>query len=411
MPELFNIVDFTMTQSLDMLLQMYGRLLRKSDMNPNKTKIYFKVATKNTSDYFVDLMTAMLCLTNMEWYSKYNGKNMGGIRIPKVLNGRRTNSNTSSEIGTSTSRRTKPYISIEELGIPLDLKFFKQDIFHSSNSLFDTVAWTTLDDVRKEFFGLKIDGDKDMYINLFRKEKITAAKEWEDLYKDLSQRDGVRYSSSPWSKFNQKVTDFFDECFGDRYFFDDKEHYITLIRDEKHTSNQMWIDNYKSLSERDGVRYHSLPWKLYGLTAREFFDLCYPNRILYNNKDGYYDLLRKEKIRTSHQWKQKFKELSERDGVRYSSIPWTLYSQTPSEFFDECFPNRNSELTKKDYFKLLKIENITSEKKWVTKRLLLKKRDKIDYRCHPWKLFNMGAIEFFDECFPNRLKRNYETNH
>ena len=156
MPELFNIVDFTMTQSLDMLLQMYGRLLRKSDVNPNKTKIYFKVATKNTADYFVDLMTAMLCLTNLEWYSKYNGKNMGGIRIPKVLNGRRTNtkSNTTSGGSTTTNRRTRPYISIEQLGIPLDLNFFKQDIFHSSNSLFDTVAWTTLDDVRKEFFNI-----------------------------------------------------------------------------------------------------------------------------------------------------------------------------------------------------------------------------------------------------------------
>lgn len=89
MPELFNIVDFTMTQSLDMLLQMYGRLLRKSANNKDKQKIYFKVATKNTADYFVDLMTAMLCLTTNEeptyYYSSYNGKNMGGIRIPKAL--------------------------------------------------------------------------------------------------------------------------------------------------------------------------------------------------------------------------------------------------------------------------------------------------------------------------------------
>lgn len=155
MPELFNIVDFTMTQTLDMLLQMYGRLLRKSELQPSKTKIYFKVATKNTADYFVDLMTAMLCLTNLEWYSKYNGRNMGGIRIPKVLNGRRINNKTSpTSNGRTSNRRTRPYISIEELGIPMDLKFFKQDIFHSSNSLFDTIAWTTLDDVRKEFFGI-----------------------------------------------------------------------------------------------------------------------------------------------------------------------------------------------------------------------------------------------------------------
>ena len=40
MPELFNIVDFTMTQNLDMLLQMYGRLLRKSDLQKKKQKLY-----------------------------------------------------------------------------------------------------------------------------------------------------------------------------------------------------------------------------------------------------------------------------------------------------------------------------------------------------------------------------------
>jgi superfamily II DNA or RNA helicase len=67
-PELFNVVDFTLTQSLDMLMQMYGRLLRLSVTD--KPKTYYKVATKNTASYYVDLMTAMLCLTDMEWYSK-----------------------------------------------------------------------------------------------------------------------------------------------------------------------------------------------------------------------------------------------------------------------------------------------------------------------------------------------------
>jgi|694.fasta_scaffold149716_2 superfamily II DNA or RNA helicase len=154
MPELFNIVDFTMTQSLDMLLQMYGRLLRKSNNNPEKAKIYFKVATKNTADYFVDLMTAMLCLTNMEWYSKYNGKNMGGIHIPKVLmsNKKRIKAHNPSQNAKSTG--TKPYVSLVELGIPTDLNLFKQSALHSSDGLFDSIAWTTLDEVRREFFNI-----------------------------------------------------------------------------------------------------------------------------------------------------------------------------------------------------------------------------------------------------------------
>jgi superfamily II DNA or RNA helicase len=153
MPELFNIVDFTMTQSLDMLLQMYGRLLRQSVLQPNKQKIYYKVATKNTAPYFVDLMTAMLCLTNMEWYSKFNGKNMGGILIPKVLNN--TKKKTKSNSITSKSKSTKPSISLADLDIPLDLNLFKQSALHTNDDGFATIAWTTLDDVRREFFNIR----------------------------------------------------------------------------------------------------------------------------------------------------------------------------------------------------------------------------------------------------------------
>lgn len=157
MPELFNIVDFTMTQSLDMLLQMYGRLLRKSANNKDKQKIYFKVATKNTADYFVDLMTAMLCLTTNDeptyYYSSYNGKNMGGIRIPKALiNTKKVKASNPSKPAKSSG--TKPYISLVELGIPSDLNLFKQSALHSSDGLFDSIAWTTLDEVRKEFFNV-----------------------------------------------------------------------------------------------------------------------------------------------------------------------------------------------------------------------------------------------------------------
>tara|TARA_R110000822_G_scaffold83866_8_gene197211 strand:+ start:1323 stop:3443 length:2121 start_codon:yes stop_codon:yes gene_type:complete len=155
MPELFHIVDFTMTQNLDILLQMYGRLLRKSDLQKKKQKIYFKVATKNTADYFVDLMTAMLCLTHMDWYSKYNGKNMGGIQIPKVLTKSIRNKQYNNNQSKKKSSKVKPYVSLTELGIPLDLNFFRQSILHSSNGKFNTIAETTLDDVRRECFDIR----------------------------------------------------------------------------------------------------------------------------------------------------------------------------------------------------------------------------------------------------------------
>ena len=151
MPELFNVVDFTLTQSLDMLLQMYGRLLRLS--KTDKQKIYYKVATKNTAPYFISLMTAMFQLTDMEWYSKYNGKNMGGIRIPKVLNNTKRNQKYNNS--KSKNKTFKPSVSLADLDIQLDLNLFKQSVLHTNNDEFATIGWTTLGDAYREFFGFK----------------------------------------------------------------------------------------------------------------------------------------------------------------------------------------------------------------------------------------------------------------
>lgn len=151
LPDLFNVVDFSMTQSLDMILQMMGRILRLSEKD--NEKIYFKVASKNTAGYFVDLMTAALCLFKMEWYSKFNGKNMGGILIPKVKTTRpKSNSKSNS---SNKKKQTQRITTLEELGIPLDLNLFNQSILYSQGDKFSTVAWTTLDNCRQQFFGLR----------------------------------------------------------------------------------------------------------------------------------------------------------------------------------------------------------------------------------------------------------------
>lgn len=156
LPDLFNVVDFTLTQSLDMILQMMGRILRLSDKDKQKT--YFKVATKNTAGYFVDLMTGALCLFTNDsptyYYSSFNGKNMGGILIPKVLT-KSTKSGQKSTQSTNTKKGTQQLKSLEELGIPLDLNLFKQDIMYSQSDKFGTIAWTTLDDCRQKFFEIK----------------------------------------------------------------------------------------------------------------------------------------------------------------------------------------------------------------------------------------------------------------
>jgi superfamily II DNA or RNA helicase len=191
MGELFNIIDFTLTQNIDMLLQMYGRILRLSKHNSIKQKTYYKVATKDTAEYFVNLMKGMLCLTNMKYYSTYNGKNMGGMLIQNIVNDSVRSKSTTKR---TKSKSVKQYISIEELGIPLDLSFLNNISSYTDSHKFATIAECTLDEVRKEFFGIK------------EKNPITLERVKEDLSKCSTQKEfRKKYSSSyTWCLFNNR---------------------------------------------------------------------------------------------------------------------------------------------------------------------------------------------------------------
>jgi superfamily II DNA or RNA helicase len=150
MTELFNIVDFTMTKNLNVMLQMYGRLLRKS--KKSTTKVYFKVSSKENTDFTIDLMTAMLSLTNRNWYTRFNGKNVGGILIIK---GRNINPNSkvlNNQIKRYNYKEKKT--SFYKLGFPMDLNFFTKNYEKEVNENFNSIAYTTLDKVRREFYNL-----------------------------------------------------------------------------------------------------------------------------------------------------------------------------------------------------------------------------------------------------------------
>lgn len=150
MNHLFNVVDFTLTKNIDTMLQIYGRLLRKSKFEADK--IYFKVIPKNNEYYFINIMTAMLSLTQLEWYCKFNGKNMGGIRIPKLRNSYNKNSN----ISTVNNPNKSLEFDLQKFGLPIDLNLFDVISNENKNSNFQSVAYTTLDEVRKRLYPSKL---------------------------------------------------------------------------------------------------------------------------------------------------------------------------------------------------------------------------------------------------------------
>jgi hypothetical protein len=124
---------------------------------------------------------------------------MGGILIPKVKTNRPKTKGKSNT--TNKKKQTQRIATLEELGIPLDLNLFNQSILYSQGDKFSTVAWTTLDECRREFFnidtpyhasGLKKDflSAKEA-MKIVHTFKLKSLSEWADFTKSNKMPDNI----------------------------------------------------------------------------------------------------------------------------------------------------------------------------------------------------------------------------
>ncbi len=470
--KIVNLIDITMTHNIDLIYQMFCRVVRK-DVSYEKPKLYLKVTSnaEGMSEYTLNIMTASLMLASTENLRRFNGSNFRNIIMPKVEkepDNEGDGISVGGKIGVidpkggGVTRRklsdlmaldlVKMFVddheflisgnerySMTTLGDALDIldgrnyvrdKQVYFDLFRREGIInsgiwekkykelserdgfkYHSNPWTIFNQTVKEFFDeCFVDrnsiSDKQVYFDLFKKEGITGCGTWAKKYKELSERDGLIYRSKPWWVFNQKEKEFFDECFGDRTinFVSDKQVYFDLFKKEEITGSGTWRKKYKELSDRDGLIYHSNIWKMFNQTVKEFFDECFGDRTInfVSDKQVYFDLFKKEGVTGCGIWEKKYKELSERDGLIYRSEPWTIFNQTVKEFFDECFVGRNPISDKQVYFDLFKKEEITGSGTWAKKYKELSDRDGLIYHSVPWWVFNQKAKEFFDECFGDR---------
>lgn len=137
-PNLYNVVDMTFTQSFSLAMQMFGRVLRKSD-KINK-KFYYKVAPKNMGGYFNDWMNGLFMMMDYEWYSVYNGKNALQLPLPKKLVKKMKKAATNNG-GVSKNIRPKNISYINSLSFMSKNKWFKL------NGKVSTISATTLQEV------------------------------------------------------------------------------------------------------------------------------------------------------------------------------------------------------------------------------------------------------------------------
>jgi hypothetical protein len=147
MKELFNIVDFSMSKDFEIIQQIVGRLLRVSDLQPNKQKIYYKVSTTDLAKWYEYVMRCVMCLMRLEWYSTYKGDKKQ-FKFPYMV--RNQNQSTNKTKSNSKSKSNNRFKISDEF--PLDLDYVNY-VEQNMKSEFATYAWWTLEDVLKQEFG------------------------------------------------------------------------------------------------------------------------------------------------------------------------------------------------------------------------------------------------------------------
>jgi hypothetical protein len=154
--ELFNIVDFTFSTNITTIHQRLNRVTRKSKLNVDKQKMFFKVSTNELEGYYKVIMSAVLHLNEKYWYENYNTKNLG--QLPLTLIRKRKGRKQPS--GTATNRKTKKvkFQNFDDLEL-LDIDLFK-GILHNADGAYETYGTTTIDEVRREFFNIDYVKDK-----------------------------------------------------------------------------------------------------------------------------------------------------------------------------------------------------------------------------------------------------------
>jgi len=147
MKELFNIIDFSMSKDFEIIQQIVGRLLRISEKQPNKQKIYYKVSTTDLAKWYEYVMRCVMCLMRLEWYSTYKGDKKQ-FKFPYMV--RKQNQPTSKVKSNSKTKSNNKFKISEEF--PLDLDYVNY-VEQNMKSEFATYAWWNLEDVLVTDFG------------------------------------------------------------------------------------------------------------------------------------------------------------------------------------------------------------------------------------------------------------------
>jgi hypothetical protein len=137
-------------QNLDRIFQLIGRLIR---LHPEgRRKFFFKVVPEGLEEEYKRIMSATLCLCDEEYFTKYDGENFLGVRIPgtKPEPGRPPQIDDIDD-GDDDGDQTPPppfVPNTDWLGLPDGLNFFKDLLFKTRNKTVENYAFASIREIK-----------------------------------------------------------------------------------------------------------------------------------------------------------------------------------------------------------------------------------------------------------------------
>jgi len=329
-PDMINMVDMTMTMNIDLIYQMYARVVRKNN-NYEKEKLYIKVCPNvaNMPEFMMSTMSAALMLSNSKYLSTYNGRNFRQLEVPQW----RTEEGNNGEINPRLVRSGEV-----ECPVGCEVNEEGQVVTPSGDVVCNVLPEGY--DLSEE--GKLVNEDGSVYVynptdleggNVDENETTPRRERNRRMDGDL-QTDIISLFSEGIEKFSQGndvyATTTIDHCYkvmtGNDHLSEEETFKICV--DNELTSNS----KYQLFRKESGLNLHSKPWDMTKekpgeyfqrvrdalgiddtkLSADETFKICVNNELTSEPK---YTSYRKE------------------SGLNLHSNPWDMTKEKPGEYF------------------------------------------------------------------------------
>lgn len=309
--KLVNIIDLTRSKNVNRIYQLFARVMTKDETNPDQLKYYFKLAPDNEiliSEFYLKFA---LSLMFFKVITKYNGRNLNKIAIPKEFvnrtnkKGKKKKSPTGQ---TGTIKEDKDTIDTVNSLVEMI------QIWNKSGKVFNEKSFITLDDIKRSLGNLHEDpeGNKKSILQLCEKvgRQLSESKEFPNEYKLACLARGYinRQGTGLHDEFIKKYNEYPKNIKHKGFVNFKKQDFIDVLTKCK---------SYKEFREEYGGAYKELRSKSY---KNEILDIVGMSRLVHIDENMLRSHIKKNKIKESKQLTISMKNWINKNGYNYEDF-------------------------------------------------------------------------------------------